>query len=1002
MTRVPFSNAVDSSVSHPSASTQAPLLKVDGHNHLDVQSVTEQDLNSHVQDVRSSPIDISRPGASDVHSPDPPSSLRTRHLTGDAIHKPPSLNELVARAAVSTGVDRTRLALQIIRDPQAPSLAPLASRRDLPASVVSMLTGPSASMFVDPIDRASVIVAAHSLCNYPLFQNAFINAGGLVSLCTILRPALAQQRISSSDRITGNSGVFFTPGKPNSNHHPVPSFDSDSTLSLHATETLNERDSSTHTLPGGIHKLVWNAAIRTIAKLMVVSPFACAFALSTGALALLAKAARPGEPMDIRLRAAAGLAAIAAWSGPRRAVDIVHTDDVVLSMTSILAENDERIPTDLRTATIDGLVVMSFRRHARGVLQRYGAEEKIKAAARFATISGDYTTAARSTVAAGHLAGRSVDEYGFLVQDEMEESTLLSDGADSAPETSTENGIAPALRRRPTGLQQIQQRLLDEPYTSVEDSTVLEEIVQEDAGVLSSSPRDRDFARKAAKIYGVSTDEIEFISLLEEEASPSKREGAASNSKETDGDGKRVPSSLQGSVDEPNASLRQGNVRTDSVDPSNDKSDPRKQSSSSIHRVSANFSMQDPDFDRALRTDQYEEIPSSSTLASSRSKKLSPLLAFSSATNRAAERDRKRIVKTSSQQSRDAECERIWKEVLENKPEKLKRESGRSNRVEGYRDLALVPVPPYLRRRLWPILLDTASLREKNQGLYHRLCAELETSLMTDDIEHTIEADVTRTMPLHSLFWAGGAQVGVQSLRSILRAYAKHVPEIGYCQGMSSIAAVFLMNATDEEEAFLMMVQFMSKFQYTRIFAPGFPLMLQWIDELKPLIAHYMPELSAHLEKENVPLELYADKWLITALSHNFPHRHLLRVWDLMFLGGSPKIILKACLMVLKECESQLLKMDFERILSLLQREFADNNCGVLDVRNPEPFISKMRDFRFMPDLKKAAGSGAVNDPSTDIKKAASVGSGTKGERAREKGLFSACFGCFKQSATAD
>lgn len=1002
VTRVPFSNAVDS-VPHPSASSQTDLVDGIERNRLENgQSSSSQNHNSHAEHPQSSPIDIVRPEVSDVRPADSPPSSRTRHLADNAVLKAPSMNDLVARAAVATGVDRTRLALQIIRDPQAPSLAPLASRRDVPTSVVSMLTGPSALVFVDPIDRASVIVAAHTLCNYALFQNAFINAGGLVSLCTILRPALAQQRVSSSDRITGNSGVFFTPGKTDANHNPGPSFDSDSTLSLHATENLAERDSSSHTLPGGIHKVVWNAAIRTIAKLMVVSPFACAFALSTGALALLARAARPGEPMDIRLRAAAGLAAIAAWSGPRRAVDIVHTDDVVLSMTAILAENDERIPTDLRVATIDGLVVMSFRRHARGVLQRYGAEEKIKAAARFATMSGDYTTAARSTVAAGHLAGRSVDEYGFLVQDEMEDSTLLSDGADSAPETSSEHAVGPILRRRPTGLQQIQQRLLDEPYTSVEDPTVLEKIVHEDAGVLSSSPRDRDFARKAAKVYGVSTDEIEFISLLEEEASPSKREeGVGSASKDTDGAAKRVPSSLQGAPDELSVLPRQGDPVNDPVNGTNDMSDVQKQSSGSVHRISANFSMQDPDFDRALRNEEYEEVPSSSTLASSRSKKLSPLLAFSSATNKAAERDRKRIVKTNSQQSRDAECERIWKDVLDNKPEKLKRESGRSNRVEGYRELALIPVPPYLRRRLWPILLDTVSLRKRDQGLYQRLCTELETSTMTDDIEHTIEADVTRTMPLHSLFWAGGAQVGVQSLRSILRAYAKHVPEIGYCQGMSSIAAVFLMNATDEEEAFLMMVQFMSRFQYTRIFAPGFPLMLQWIDELKPLIAHYMPELNAHLGTENVPLELYADKWLITALSHNFPHRHLLRVWDLMFLGGSPKIILKACLMVLKECESRLLKMDFERILSLLQREFADNNCGVLDVMNPEPFISKMRDFRFMPDIKKATGGSVAHNLSKESKNAAAAPD-RKGERVRRNGLVSGCLGCFKRSATID
>lgn len=889
----------------------------------------------------------------------------------------------------------------IIRLPDAPSLSMLAARPDAPHSLVSMIHGDDAATFADPNDRAAILVAAHTLCNHQVFQHSFLTAGGLVALCTVLRPALDQPALSSVDRITTNSGVFASAEKKASMHRTIPSSDSDSTLSIPTPEAPSQ---SLHSAPsslfvdGGIARIVWNAAIRTIAKLMVVSPPACALSIDTGSLALLAKATKPGEPMDIRLRAAAGLAAIAAWSGPRRAIDIVQTDDVVLSMTAILSDQDERIPNDLRTATIDGLVVMSFRRHARGILQKHGCEDKIKAAARHATVSGDYATAARSTVAAGHLSGRSIDEYGFLVEDQGTEEK--NDGFESAPESSTNPENAP-LRKRVTGLKQLQQQLLEEPYTSVGESNVLEEIVLEDAGVLSSSPRDRNYVRRAARTYGVSADEIEFISVLGEESSPTKQEGSKPDSASgaDKASNSRVVSSLHDSVDGPAHAVAP--LISDRIDSLNRPgASLSEQTVHSSPRVSSQlFAMQDPDFDRVLQKDDDDETASTATAASSKSKIVSPLLMFSSATKKAAERDSKHIglQKTNSQLTRETEHEQSWIDVMDKSPELLKRERGRSSRVQGYRRLALVPVPSSLRRRLWPILLDTGSLRESKPGLYGQLCRELDDVTMTDDIEHTIDADVTRTMPLHSLFWAGGAQVGVQSLRSILRAYAMHEPEVGYCQGMSSIAAVFLMNAVDEEEAFLMMVQFMSRFQYKKVFAPGFPLMLQWIEELRPLIAHYMPDLNAHLDREGVPLELYADKWLITALSHNFPHRHLLRVWDLMFLGGSPKIIMKACLTVLKKCEAQLMTMDFERMMSLLQRQFSEPERGVLDMKDPEPFINEMREFRFMPDIKKLNnGSPSVNKNTGRSNDAANNAKGRRKLR-RER-----CLACFGRSRTTD
>lgn len=834
--------------------------------------------------------------------------------------------------------------------------------------------------------KAAALVAVHALVSERTFREAFAAEG----------TAAIVNMVAAREKGTEREGERLGGGSP-------------------AKIVLDED------IRGEVGQAVWSAAIRTLSKLMVCSAAACAVSIDTGALAVLATAARSGQPMDIRLRAAAGLAAIAAWSGPRRAVEIVETEDVVSSMTAILTEQDERIPRDLRTATMDGLVVMSFRRHARRILQKHGAEEKMKAAARDASVSGDYAAAARSTVAAGQISGRSIDEYGFLVEDDPRDATSLSFKSTGDDDSGLQRETQ-ASDISKTGLAHIQEELLAEPYISVDDFCVLEEIVHEEAGVLSSSPNDRKHVRRAARAIGVSADEIHFITALEDELAGTHPDGPALRTQSAPSSGAFGAASLplhspvsanSGDIEEGTVPLLQGGdaalpsdsniVSSPEISPSpGSQKDQRpspvsshvltdRNSGSSPYRSSAILPtvMEDPDVDRNGEGDDGD-----TSAPSSKSKLTSPLLMFSSATKRAAERDSKnnRFQKTDSQLNRETENERVWREVIENRSGLLAREKGRSNRVIGYRELALVPVPSNLRRQLWPILLDTATFRANKPNLYATLCRGVEQSLLPDDIEHTIEADVTRTMPLHSLFWSGGAQVGVQSLRSILRAYARYVPDVGYCQGMSSIAAVLIMNAADEEEAFLMMVQFMSRFQYKKVFAPGFPLMMHWISELKPLVTHYMSELNAHMERENVNLELYADKWLITALSHNFPHRYLLRIWDLMFLGGSPKIILKACLAVLKKCEAKLMTMDFDKMMPFLQRGFAEPEAGVLDSQDPEPFITMMREFRFLPDLQKSQGK-------TDIQKGHS--SQTSRKEKRERRRVRGCL-CFRRSRIVD
>ena len=66
-----------------------------------------------------------------------------------------------------------------------------------------------------------------------------------------------------------------------------------------------------------------------------------------------------------------------------------------------------------------------------------------------------------------------------------------------------------------------------------------------------------------------------------------------------------------------------------------------------------------------------------------------------------------------------------------------------------------------------------------------------ELLLKQSPCESQIELDLSRTFPTHELFAPG--ERGLAELRTVLLAYAIHNPTIGYCQGMSYLAATLLI-----------------------------------------------------------------------------------------------------------------------------------------------------------------------------------------------------------------
>jgi hypothetical protein len=101
-----------------------------------------------------------------------------------------------------------------------------------------------------------------------------------------------------------------------------------------------------------------------------------------------------------------------------------------------------------------------------------------------------------------------------------------------------------------------------------------------------------------------------------------------------------------------------------------------------------------------------------------------------------------------------------------------------------------------------------------------------------------------------------------------------------------------------EEDAFWMLVRVLTDSGYNMrtLFISGMPLTLLRVFQLKKLLERRHPDLSAHLQSENVDIMSLSMQWFITNYCYNLPFRVLLRIWDVFLYERSPKIIFRVAL----------------------------------------------------------------------------------------------------------
>ncbi|XP_066556522.1 carabin isoform X2 [Amia ocellicauda] len=272
-------------------------------------------------------------------------------------------------------------------------------------------------------------------------------------------------------------------------------------------------------------------------------------------------------------------------------------------------------------------------------------------------------------------------------------------------------------------------------------------------------------------------------------------------------------------------------------------------------------------------------------------------------------------------------------------------------------------IPPELRGRVWKCLLNIHSMQEANSFNYQNCLKEIRKNLVDlgvseynihsaisilseaeNEMGHMkdssqprhvselcssdlvvfkqIALDLQRSFPTHRSLMGDTPEAieGQAKLFRVLTAYARYNPQTGYSQGMSYLAAVLLMNLS-EEEAFWALVALLETPKYLSGFFDHSLDKIQYNARVfHQLLKHRMPRLSRHIEDLGVSSLHYVMPWFLTLFTSLPCWDSVLAVWDLIMLHGVSAVF-RTGLCILQLLESRLLHMsDVSLLLPTLLR----------------------------------------------------------------------------------
>ena len=217
-------------------------------------------------------------------------------------------------------------------------------------------------------------------------------------------------------------------------------------------------------------------------------------------------------------------------------------------------------------------------------------------------------------------------------------------------------------------------------------------------------------------------------------------------------------------------------------------------------------------------------------------------------------------------------------------------------------------IPDSLRGEIWMKISGTDILKKGREKLYNDLITKIKKNevLKVPD-EETIIKDMHRTFPKNLLFMNKLGE-GQRKLFRVLSCFSSYNKKIGYVQGMSFIAAIFLSYET-EENAFWLLQNYIKNYVTQDLYFHDFPGLKKNLFVLLKYMKKFLPDIFNHLQRKDVYPTIYASSWYLTCFINVLSYDKILRIMDCFLFEGS-KIIHRICLGILAIKHDNILSCD--------------------------------------------------------------------------------------------
>ncbi|CAK7295136.1 USP6 N-terminal-like protein [Vulpes lagopus] len=228
-------------------------------------------------------------------------------------------------------------------------------------------------------------------------------------------------------------------------------------------------------------------------------------------------------------------------------------------------------------------------------------------------------------------------------------------------------------------------------------------------------------------------------------------------------------------------------------------------------------------------------------------------------------------------------------------------------------------VLPQVRGQVWLRLLNVDQVKARNAGKYQEM--KEAPGLLPG---HRADRPGRQPHVPQSHHVLGPLRGRTQrALFHVLAAYLVYDTEVGYCQGMSEIAAILLM-FLPEEDAFWALTQLMVGDRHAMhgFFVPGFPKLLRFQAHQERVLQRALPDLRKHMDEEQMSTGIYTPKWFLQCFLGQTPFSLTLKRSDAYVLDGE-RVLTAMAYTILKVHRKRLLKLPLEGLREFLQDSLA-------------------------------------------------------------------------------